>query len=106
MEKLFWTIGETAAILGENVSLVRFWTNSFPNLLKPSRTGKGNRQYTAEDIDVLKQIHYLVKDKGFSLEGAARRLVSERAKVSKRVKALDSLKEIRARLMEIKKSLK
>ena len=105
MEKLFWTIGETAGILGENVSLVRYWTNCFPRLLKPSRTSKGNRQYTAADIETLKQIHYLVKEKGLSLEGAEQRLVAERSKISKKVKALDSLKEIRARLMEIKKGL-
>ena len=105
MEKLFWTIGETADILGENVSLVRYWTNSFPRLLKPSRTSKGNRQYTSGDIETLKQIHYLVKEKGLSLEGAEQQLVSERSKISKKVKALDSLKEIRAQLMEIKKGL-
>ena len=105
MEKLFWTIGEAAEILGENVSLVRFWTNSFPRLLKPSRTGKGNRQYTAADIETLKQIHFLVKTKGLSLEGAQQQLLSGRAKVSGRVRAIDSLKEIRAQLADIKKNL-
>lgn len=105
MEKLFYSIGEAAEILGENISLVRYWTNNFPKLLKPSRTAKGNRQYTAEDIETLKQIHFLVKEKGLSLEGAEREMLASRAKVGNAVKALDSLKAIRAQLVEIRKSI-
>ncbi len=105
MEKLFYTISEAAEAIGESVSLVRFWSNSFPRQLKPRRNAKGNRQYTAGDIETLKQIHYLVKDQGLTLEGAERVLSSQKATVSKSVKALDSLKEIRAQLMEIKNSL-
>ncbi|MBQ9399605.1 MAG: MerR family transcriptional regulator [Bacteroidales bacterium] len=105
MEKLFYTISEVAAILGESTSLVRFWTNSFPKLLKPRRNAKGNRMYTADEIETLKQIHLLVKEKGMTLEGANNTLRAERAKVEKRVKALDALKEIRSQLVEIKESL-
>jgi len=105
MEKLFWTIGETASLLGENVSAVRYWTNSFPELLKPGRTTKGDRRYTAEDIETLRQIRFLVKDKGLSLDGAKQQLLSDRAKVSGRVKAIGILEGIRERLLDIKKSL-
>ena len=105
MEKLFYSISETAEILGESVSLVRFWSNSFPKYIKPRRNAKGNRQFTAEDIEVLKQIHFLVREKGLTLEGAGRQLAADRASVDKSVKALESLKEIRAQLMEIKNSL-
>lgn len=105
MEKLYYTISEAAQAIGESVSLVRFWTNSFPQLLNPKRNAKGNRLYTEGDIDILKQIHHLVKDKGLTLEGAAQRLKADKASVSKSVKALDSLKEIRAQLVEIKKSI-
>ena len=105
MENLFYTIGEAADAIGESVSLVRFWSNSFPKLLKPRRNAKGNRQFTADDIEVLKQIHFLVKEKGLTLEGAARQLQADTASVSKSVKALESLKEIRAQLMEIKNSI-
>ena len=68
MEKLFYTIGEVAGEIGESVSLVRFWSNYFAQFIKPRRNAKGNRQYTAQDIEVLKQIHYLVSiyiPKGF-----------------------------------------
>ena len=55
MEKLFYSISEVADILGESVSLVRFWSNSFPKYIKPERNAKGNRLYTSDDIDVLKE---------------------------------------------------
>ena len=63
MEKLYYTIGEVASILGESTSLVRFWSNSFEKYIKPHRNAKGNRLYTADDIELLKQVYYLVKIK-------------------------------------------
>lgn len=105
MEKLFYTIGEVAGLLGENASLVRFWTNSFEKFLKPRRNAKGNRLYVEEEIDTLKQIHLLVKEQGMTLEGAARRMTEDRKTVDSRVKALDTLREIRAQLEEIRSSL-
>ena len=105
MEKFFYTIGEAAEILGENASLVRSWTNSFPKYLKPHRNAKGNRLYTAEDIEVLKQMHLLIKGQGMTLEGASRKLAADRKSVENRVKALNSLKAIRAQLEEIRAAL-
>ena len=61
MERLFYTIGEVADMLEVNVSLVRYWSDNFSRFLKPHRNAKGNRLYTQEDIDVLKQIYHLVK---------------------------------------------
>ena len=101
MEKLFWTIGEAASRLGENVSAVRFWTNSFPEFLKPQRSSKGDRRYTADDLQTLKEIRFLLKDKGLSMEGARQQMLSDRAKVSGRVKAIGILEGIRERLVEI-----
>ena len=56
MEKLLWTIGETASLLGENVSAVRYWANSFAEFIKPTRTAKGDRRFTADDIATLTQL--------------------------------------------------
>ncbi len=106
MDKLYYTIGEVAEILGESTSLVRFWSNSFPKYIKPKRNAKGNRLYTLEDLDCLKQVHLLVKEQGLTLEGASKKLAAERKKVDGRVKVLDSLKEIRSQLVNVKKSLK
>ena len=105
MEKLYYSIGEAAQVIGESTSLVRYWTNEFDRHFKVKRSSRGDRKYTAEDIDTLKQIHYLVKTKGLTLEGAAKQLASGRSSVDKRVRALDSLKEIRAQLVEVRKSL-
>lgn len=104
MEKLFYTIGETAELIGESVSLVRFWTNTFEKFLKPRRNAKGNRIYTSAEIDTLRQIHHLVKDRGLSLEGAAKNLELNRSGIDRNVKIIDSLKAIREQLVEIKKS--
>ncbi len=105
MEKLYYTIGETAEILGENPSLVRYWSNQFSKYLKPKRNAKGNRLYTAEDLDTLKQIHLLVKGQGLTLDGAGKKLALERKTVDRRVKVLESLKEIKARLQEVRRGL-
>lgn len=105
MEKIYYTIGEVSRILGENTSLVRFWSNSFSKYVKPRRNAKGNRLFTREDLETLKQIHYLVKEQGMTLDGATRRLCTEKKTVEGRVKALDSLKEIRRQLVEVRKSL-
>lgn len=105
MEKLYYSIGEVAGILGESVSLVRFWSNSFPKFIKPQRNAKGNRLFTAEDIDTFKQIHLLVKQQGLTLDGVTKKLAADRRTVDTRVKALDSLKEIRRQLVEVRKAL-
>ena len=78
MEKLYYTIGEAASLLGENASLVRFWTTRFEKFLKPRRNAKGNRLYTQDDLEVLKQLHLLIKENGMTLDGAEKRLAAER----------------------------
>lgn len=105
MAKTIYTMGEVAEILGENTSAVRYWCNYFERFIKPQRNAKGNRLFHEEDIETLKQIKHLVKNEGLTLEGAAARMGEDRRSVEKRVKALDSLRSIRARLMEVKKSI-
>ena len=105
MDKLYYTIGEVSEILGESYSLVRFWTNSFSRYLKTKRNAKGNRLYTQEEIEVLKQIHLLVKVQGMTLDGAAKKMSSDKKAVDGKVKVLESLKSIREQLVEVRKSL-
>lgn len=105
MERLFYTIGEVADMLGENVSLVRYWSDYFSKFLKPHRNAKGNRMYTSEDIEVLRQIYYLVKGQKMTLEGTVRKMTEDRRSVESRVKAVESLKLIREQLEEIRKTL-
>lgn len=105
MEKLFWSIGEVSSLMGVPVSMVRYWSNEFARFIKPQRNAKGNRLYTKDNIDTLRQIYFLVKEKGLSLDGAARQLAADRTSVEGSVKALESLRAIREQLVQIKNSL-
>ena len=73
VEKLYWSIGEVGEELGVNASLIRFWEKQF-GTIKPKRTGKGDRLYTRKEIDQLKRIQHLVKEKGYTLNGAKEQL--------------------------------
>ena len=100
-----YTIGEVAEILGESTSLVRFWANEFPKFIKPQRNAKGNRLFTKEDVETFKHIHLLVKVEGLTLEGAAKRLKGEKKDVINKARVLESLRNIRTQLEEIKDTL-
>ena len=78
MAKLFYSIGEVAELVGENPSAIRFWSNHFERFIKPSRNAKGNRRFTEEDLEYLRQIKFLTEKEGLTLEGVEKRLVSDR----------------------------
>ncbi len=107
IEKLYWSIGEVAERLGVNTSLIRYWEKEF-GTLKPKRTGKGDRLYTKKDIDQLQRIQHLVKEKGFTLQGAREQLrkadqVEEAAMLD--IDALrDRLLEIRTKLVALREA--
>ena len=105
MAKLIYTMGEVAQELGENTSAIRYWSNYFEQFVKPQRNAKGNRLYLPEDIETLRQIQYLVKNQGLTLEGAKQRMTEDRRGVERRVKVLGMLKEIRQDLVSVKKAL-
>jgi len=105
MEKYLYTIGEVAEIIGESTSLVRFWSNEFPKFIKPQRNANGNRLFTKEDVETFKLIHMMVKVEGLTLEGAAKRLKGEKKESVSKAKVLESLKNIRQQLAEIRESL-
>ena len=105
MEKLYYSIGEAAEIIGESTSLVRYWSNEFGRHFKLTRSTRGDRKYTAEDIETLKQIHHLVNVQGLTLEGVDKALKENKKGVDKDVKVLESLKNIREQLLAVKNSL-
>jgi DNA-binding transcriptional MerR regulator len=75
--KLYYTIGEVSALLGVNASLIRFWEKEFP-ALKPKKNKKGNRLFTKSDIQHLKEIYHWVKEQGFTLEGARKKMLADK----------------------------
>ena len=102
MEKYLYTIGETSRILGETTSCVRFWSDSFPRFIKPQRNAKGNRLFTKEDLETFRYIQMLLKVEGLTIEGASKRLKGDRKDIINKARVLESLKEIRRQLEEIK----
>ena len=105
MAKMIYTMGEVAEMLGENASAVRYWSNYFEKFIKPQRNAKGNRLYHPEDIETLKQIQYLLKNQGLTLEGTKQRLTEDHRTVDKRVKAIGILQGIREELVQVRKAL-
>ena len=105
IEKLYYTIGEVAEIIEESTSLVRFWAQKFPEFIKPARNKKGNRLFTGEDLTNFRLIHYLVKERGMTLEGAAKRMKDNKTGVDRRVDVIESLSVIRETLVDIRDSI-
>ena len=101
VEKLYYTIGEVSEELDVNVSLVRFWAGKFPDFIKPARNKKGNRLFTAKDMANFKVIYYLVKERGMTLEGAARRMKDNITGDDRRVEVISRLTAIKEKLVAI-----
>lgn len=104
IEKKYYTIGEVASIFGVATSLIRFWESEFDSI-KPKKNRKGNRQFTQDDINNLRSIYHLVKEKGFTLQGAKDMLRNNSNEVHEKLEAIDRLKEIRGFLIELRQSL-
>ena len=92
-------------MLGENNSTIRFWSNSFPRYVRPTRTPKGDRVYRRDDIEALRLIRYLLKTERLTLEGATRRLDEDRKGAEKKQKIVESLTSIREMLTEVAQNL-
>ena len=104
-EKLYYSIGEVAEMLGESTSLVRFWSDMFSEFIRPERNRKGNRRFTPSDVSAFKVIHYLVKDQKMTLDGAAARMRNDRGGVDRKAEVVERLRGIRETLLDISKSL-
>lgn len=87
-----------------NPTLIRFWESKF-DILRPERNKKGNRLFTPRDIDNFKLIYHLVKERGMTLDGAARKLKAEKQSIARDARIMDGLLSIRAKLLEIKQEL-
>ena len=103
-EKLFYQIGEVSKALNVNVSLIRFWEKEF-DILNPKKNKKGNRLFTQKDFDNLKIIYHLVKERGFTLEGAKKKLKENKEGKTDNLSIIRHLKEIRGFLVDLKEEL-
>lgn len=103
-EKLFYSIGEVAAMFNVNASLIRYWEKEFP-VIKPKKNRKGNRFFTKSDIENFHIIYHLVKERGMTLKGAKLKLRENKDDAVNNFEIIKVLKEIREKLLEIKEQL-
>lgn len=102
-DKLYYSIGEVAKAFDVNTSLIRYWEQEFP-IIKPKKNKKGNRYFTPEDIKNLQIIYHLVKEKGYTLDGAKIALTTN-SKISETITIIDRLEFVKAELLKLKDSL-
>lgn len=103
IDKKYFTIGEVAAMIGEATSLIRFWEKEF-SVLKPLKTAKGTRKYDVKAIELIKYIHYLVKQKGYTLEGAKDALRKDQH-AGGRAEVIAKLNDVKSFLVGLKESI-
>ena len=102
--KLYYTMGEVTAMFGVNASQIRFYEREF-DIIQPKKNKKGNRLFTPDDIANLKIIFNLVKDKGYTLQGARDYLRNNKNEARENQRVIDSLQRLKTFLLEVRDSL-
>ena len=102
--KMYYSIGEVAAIFNVNETLLRFWEKEFPQI-KPKKIGRNIRQYTKEDIEQIRLIYNLVKVRGFKIAAARETLKKNKEGATNTMEVLERLQKVKAELLAIKKEL-
>jgi len=102
--KLYYSIGEVAKMFDVSKSLIRFWESEF-DLLKPHKNSKGDRRFTKQNLEQFQIIYRLVKERGFTLDGAKKEISSNKDELVKKQKAIDMLLNVKSLLGDVKKRL-
>ena len=102
--KLYYSIGEVARMFQVNESLLRYWEKEFP-MIAPKKAGGNIRQYRKEEIEAIRLIYHLVKEKGMTLQGAKQRLKVNKETTVQTAEVVGRLKQIREELVKLHKSL-
>lgn len=104
VEKLFYHIGEVAKMYSLSVSSIRFWEKEF-DILKPKKNKKGNRLFSKQDVENIGIIYHLTKERGFTLEGAKKKLRENKTDSTDHLAIVQHLKKIREFLVEFRDEL-
>ncbi|CDS91776.1 MULTISPECIES: MerR family transcriptional regulator [Sphingobacterium] len=104
INKLYYTMGEVTAMFNVNASQIRFYEREF-DIIQPKKNKKGNRLFTQDDIANLKIIFNLVKDKGYTLQGAREYLRTNKSEAKENQRVVDSLEKLKSFLLEVRDSL-
>ena len=102
--KIYYAIGEVAKMFDVNTSLIRFWEKEF-DIIKPKKNKKGNRLFTKKDVENFHVIFHLVKERGFTLEGAKKKLKDNKDGTVQNVEIVKSLTKIKSFLIDLKEEL-
>ena len=105
IKKLYYSIGEVADIFNVNTSLIRFWEKEF-DIIKPKKNKKGNRLFTEKDVDNFFIIYHLVKERGFTLQGAKDKLKENPQDTINQIEIVKSLEDVKSFLVDLKKKIK
>lgn len=103
-EKLFYKISEVAKMFNVNISAVRFWEKKF-DILKPKKNKKGNRLFTPKDIKNIQIIYHLLKERGFTVEGAKKKLKENKSDTIDNIQIINHLKDVRGFLVSLREEL-
>lgn len=103
-QKRYYSIGEVAKLFDVNPSLIRFWESEF-DVLQPKKNRKGNRLFTQEDIENLKIIYHLVKEKGYTLSGAKDEMKKNPNELKDQQKVVQALENLKSFLIDMKDNL-
>ena len=103
-EKLFYKIGEVAKMFEVNISTVRYWEKEF-DILKPKKNKKGNRLFTPKDVANLRIIFHLLKERGFTVDGARKKLKENKKDTIDNIEIVTHLREIREFLVKLREEL-
>ena len=104
LTKVYYSIGEVAAMFEVNNSLIRFWEKEF-DIIKPKKNKKGNRLFTNQDVQNYHVIYHLVKERGYTLQGAKDKLKGNKEEVAENHEIVQRLSNVKSFLLEIKASL-
>lgn len=105
-DKIYYSMGEVAEMFDVNQSLIRHWESKF-DCLRPHKNKRGNRMFSADDVEKLKQIYHLVKERGMTLEGARKVMRGASGKeLARETELLERLQRIRSALVEVREELK
>lgn len=104
LDKHFYTISEVASMFNVNASLIRFWEKEF-DYITPQKNKKGNRLFTSENIEQVRLVYHLVKERGLTLKGAQQKIKENKTDALQEMEVVKKLKSIREMLIDIKNEL-
>ena len=103
-EKRYYSIGEIAKAFEVNTSLLRYWEKEFTQI-QPKKKSSGIRKYTPGDIENIQLIHYLLKEKGMTIDGAKNHLKTAKKKEKGKIQLLNRLEKIKTQLVALRDNL-